>query len=180
MVIKAWISNLFWIFGELEEMIPPTLHYGIAELNPKKAVWRVRYRQGYPNCVWFDRHPKELDVKTIGKNSYSGSRINAAPDVTIEIGSDVSIGNNLAILNKLSHEYDARTKKGMKAGLLKIGKNVWIGDNVAILVGKGGISISEGSVVGYGSIVTKSLEKKNGVYSGSPAEFKKVRDFKLV
>ena len=48
----------------------------------------------------------------------------------------------------------------------KIGNNVIIGSNVTLLP----VSIVSGSVIGAGSIVTKSIKKK-GIYAGNPAKF---------
>ena len=48
----------------------------------------------------------------------------------------------------------------------KIGNNVVIGSNVTLLP----VSIVSGSVIGAGSIVTKSIKKK-GIYAGNPAKF---------
>ena len=51
-----------------------------------------------------------------------------------------------------------------------IGRRVWIGRNVVICKG---CSISDNSIVGVGSVVTRPFEEKNVVIAGNPAEIKK-------
>lgn len=50
---------------------------------------------------------------------------------------------------------------------IKIGNDVWIGEGVTCLPG---IEIVTGSVIGAGSVMTKSTEPY-GIYAGNPAEF---------
>lgn len=70
-------------------------------------------------------------------------------------------------------------------GLTTIGRNlnekhteIVIGDDVTLGVGakviaKGKLAIASGVVIGANAVVTKSLEKENGVYVGIPARFLK-------
>lgn len=70
-------------------------------------------------------------------------------------------------------------------GQTTIGRNlneehteISIGDNVTLGVGakivaKGRLTIASGVVIGANAVVTKSLEKENGVYIGIPARFLK-------
>ena len=51
-------------------------------------------------------------------------------------------------------------------GKVKIGNNVWLGQNVSILKG---VTIGDNVVIGYGSIVTKNIPS-NSVAVGSPAK----------
>lgn len=69
------------------------------------------------------------------------------------------LGKNLASLN---FETSYKTL---------IGNDVWIGSNALI---KGGIEISDGAVIGMGSIVTKNVGPYE-VWAGNPAKFIKKR-----
>ena len=57
-------------------------------------------------------------------------------------------------------------------GNIFIGNDVWISSNCVILPN---VKISDGIVVGAGSIVTKDLNIENGIYAGVPAKFIKLR-----
>lgn len=91
------LSRLIYPLGLLLSKVP-TLVYGICELNPLKVVWREKYRQSYPNCVWFFKYPNHLNVMYIGKNSTSGNAIILAHWIPCYIGNNTTIGRNLKIL----------------------------------------------------------------------------------
>lgn len=81
----------------------------------------------------------------------------------IEIGSDVLIGNFVAITDTSSHEIISG--EGPRISKVFIGCNVWIGRGVTILPG---VSVGSGSVIGAGSVVTKDIPE-NVVAAGAPA-----------
>ena len=89
----------------------------------------------------------------------------------IHIGADCLIGPNVQLL-AVSHDIEpnARLVKHNYADDIIIGNNVWLGGGVIVLAG---VSIGDHSVVGAGSVVTKSIEA-NSFYAGNPAV--KVRD----
>ncbi|MEO6150399.1 MAG: acyltransferase [Mucilaginibacter sp.] len=90
----------------------------------------------------------------------------------ITIGQNVSIAHQCSLLST-SHTWDSIDipirLNPVKKEPLSIKSNVWIGCGVRIL---GGVTIGGDSIVGAGSVVTKSLPK-NGIYVGSPAKFLK-------
>jgi acetyltransferase-like isoleucine patch superfamily enzyme len=93
----------------------------------------------------------------------------------ITIGDEVSIGHRVSILST-EHCYDdsdlpIRRQKSKNNGV-RIGSNVWIGANVTILAGA---SIPDGCIIGAGAIVTRKLDKQDGIYVGNPARFLKSR-----
>lgn len=73
----------------------------------------------------------------------------------IVFGNDVFIGPNCGFY-AAGHPLDpVQRNKGLEyAKPIKIGDNVWIGGNVAVLPG---ITIGENTVIGAGSIVTKDI-----------------------
>jgi acetyltransferase-like isoleucine patch superfamily enzyme len=139
---------------------------------------------------------------TIGKGFYSGIRVRLwakskliigenfyiGRDAFIEgnavIGDNVMIGNRAAIIGKYDHCYQTvgtpiRFAVQMRDAdydwkgidLLTIIENdVMVGHSSTIL---GGVKISEGSIIGATSLVTKDVEPYS-IYMGSPA--KKIRD----
>jgi len=90
------------------------------------------------------------------------------------IGDNVLIGPNCMITGgghgtKLNGTL-IRLQESLPKGIA-ISSDVWIGANAVIL---DGVSVSEGTVIGAGSVVTKSTER-NGVYCGNPAKLIKFR-----
>lgn len=87
----------------------------------------------------------------------------------ITIGDYVLIGPNVVISSGM-HEY---TKSRLPVALqrivpkqIRIGNGVWIGANVVVMPG---VTISDGTIVGAGSVVTKSTEPYS-VVAGVPAK----------
>lgn len=90
----------------------------------------------------------------------------------IEIGDNVLIGSKVYITD---HFHGEITKEALSlcpidrplyCKPVKIGSNVWIGDNVCILPG---VSIGDNVIVGANAVVTKSFPK-NVVIAGVPAK----------
>lgn len=79
------------------------------------------------------------------------------------------IAPNVGIITSNHDLYDL--DKRMPAQNVKIGKKCWIGMNSMILPG---VELGEHTIVGAGSVVTKSFKKGNCVIAGNPA--RKIRD----
>lgn len=84
--------------------------------------------------------------------------INSSKGGTIEIGSDVLIGNNV-VIRSANHIYKNTKEKinesGHNSGKISIGNNVWIGANCVILKD---VSIGDNSVIGAGTVVSKNVK----------------------
>ncbi|MGH7866710.1 MAG: acyltransferase [Candidatus Dormibacteraceae bacterium] len=95
----------------------------------------------------------------------SGTVIGAAESITI--GDDVLCGANVTITDTDWHGLpaDRRLLPGRSASVV-IGNNVWLGLNVIVLKG---VTIGSNTVVGAGSLVSKSLPE-NVVAGGIPAK----------
>lgn len=82
----------------------------------------------------------------------------------------ISIGNNVTFSSGVFvTAHDASTKRELgyaKIGLVEIEDNVFVGANTTILPG---VKIGKGSIVGAGSVVTKSIPE-NSVACGCPAK----------
>jgi acetyltransferase-like isoleucine patch superfamily enzyme len=83
----------------------------------------------------------------------------------IEIGNNVFIGSGVKIISA-NHDFYDYTKH-TKAKSIIIGNNVWIGANSIILPE---VNIADGCIIGAGSVVTKSFNKKNCIIAGNPAK----------
>jgi acetyltransferase-like isoleucine patch superfamily enzyme len=150
-----------------------------------------------PNILWpLKRYLIKKSLKKAGKNfrfginsRFSDHRLIAVGDhvfmgmdtvinttVPVVIGSDVMFGPGVTIMggdHNIS-EVGKRmrdVKTGGKNIPIIIEDDVWISVNVTILKG---VNISEGTVIGAGSIVTKSLPPYS-VCMGNPCKSKKLR-----
>lgn len=101
------------------------------------------------------------DYSGIGKNSFI--------DKHVSIGKYVMMGQNCNIFTR-NHKFEDISKPMCFQGFsdykpVVIEDDVWIGANVIILPG---IRIGKGSIIGAGSVVTKSVEPYS-VVGGNPA-----------
>ena len=108
-------------------------------------------------------------------------RINARPEAKtqlsvkgetkIEIGERCLLSNTIDIATTDWH--CILDEQGERTNLDKdvyIGRHVWIGRKA--MIGKG-VSIPENSVIGAGSVVTKSFDEGNVIIAGNPAKVRK-------
>jgi acetyltransferase-like isoleucine patch superfamily enzyme len=99
---------------------------------------------------------------SIGNNSgFSGTVIGCFKE--IRIGDHVKCGANTLITDSDWHSEDPRSGK---PETVIIENNVWLGVNVTVLKG---ITIGENSVIGAGSVVTKSIPP-NVIAAGNPCK----------
>lgn len=92
----------------------------------------------------------------------------------IKIGNDVSIAHGVTILSENHIFSDINTPikdQGIDYKMTEIESNVWIGAKASVL---SGVTIKSGSIVGAGSIVTKSIDN-NSIVAGVPAQLIKKR-----
>ncbi|KUJ84991.1 acyltransferase [Microbulbifer flavimaris] len=92
-----------------------------------------------------------------------GVRISAAESITI--GDACMIAANVYISDSDWHGLYNRTRPFRCTAPITLGNNVWIGDSAIVCKG---VSIGDNSVVGAGSVVTKSVPA-NTVVAGNPA-----------
>lgn len=116
---------------------------------------------------------------TIGQDVFigSGAKFSSQNDV-IKIGNKVMFGPNVTILGGDHNTeelgkfmFDVKNKLPHNDSPIILEDDVWIGANVIILKG---VKISRGSIVGAGSLVTKSCEPYS-ILVGTPAKVKKMR-----
>lgn len=103
----------------------------------------------------------------MGRNSflnYDAIVLDCAP---VTIGDDVSIGPRAQLLTALHpmEDHELRRQRWETAAPITIGDNVWLGGGVIVCPG---VTIGSDTVVGAGSVVTRSLPGK--VFAaGNPA-----------
>lgn len=89
----------------------------------------------------------------------------AASDAKIVIGQGTFIGPNVGIITA-NHDLNDLTKAAPGKDVV-LGKNCWIGMNSVILPG---VTLGDHTIVGAGSVVTKSFPEGNCVIAGNPAK----------
>lgn len=95
------------------------------------------------------------------------SKIFFGNDVLVGPGVKMFCGNHGSILNGIAMTYQDR-----KEADIIIGDDVWIGANSVIV---SGVTISNGSIIAAGSVVTKNVPS-NAIVGGVPAKFIKYRE----
>lgn len=123
----------------------------------------------------------ELDIVVDGDNNrviigdntiISGKTHLACIEGTdIEIGADCLLSANITMRTGDSHSItDLNGNRINPSKSISIDNHVWIGNSVTILKG---VSVRTNSIIGTGSVVTKSPEEVNCVLVGNPATVKK-------
>lgn len=103
----------------------------------------------------------------IGENFYINHNCVILDCAKVTFGDNVFIAPNCGFYTA-GHPLDYETRnKGLEfAKPIKVGNNVWIGGNVIVLPG---VEIGDNSVIGAGSVVTKSIPS-NVVAVGNPCK----------
>ncbi|MFS1953052.1 DapH/DapD/GlmU-related protein [Vibrio breoganii] len=110
----------------------------------------------------------------IGSNCQINDGVHIAAIESITIGNDVLIASRVFITDHQHGSYsgiphsnasEPVNKRKLSSDPVLIGNNVWIGEGVVILPG---ITISEDSIVGANSVVTKDVDKGT-IVAGNPA-----------
>lgn len=118
-------------------------------------------------------------ILKIGKNVQINDYVHIAARESVVIEDNVLIASKVFITDLNHGIYDENIESDLKiipkeralsSKPVKIEKNVWIGESVSILPG---VKIGENSIVGAGSVVTKSFPK-NVIVAGNPAKILKV------
>ena len=176
--IELQVSQLFFL----------TIYYGLLRYLPSHAtpIWGkiatfMRYRcckhifKKIGTNVNIDRNANFGSGRNIEVGDNSSIGINACiPSDTI-IGSNVMMGPNCYILAR-NHAFDRTDIPMIQQGYnankqTKIGDDVWIGRDVLMMPGR---TISNGTIVGGGCVLTKDFEPFS-IVGGNPSKLIKTR-----
>lgn len=150
-----------------------------------KLFFRKRVKaEDFKRCgfnVFISHRVKVFNPENISlaNNVYFGPGCTLFGHGGIDIGDAVVFGDDIKIMSS-NHSYDTLAPATIPftsdnvCREVTINKGAWIGSNSIILPG---VSIGEFSVVGAGSVVTKSTEPY-GIYAGNPARLIKYRENK--
>ena len=115
----------------------------------------------------------------IGDNCEFGDMTHIVAYKMVEIGNNVLIASKCFISDTNHGNYKDEKQDSPKVApndrkliskSVKIGNNVWIGENVVILPG---VKIGDGSIIGANSVVTKDV-RENAIAVGAPTRVVKV------
>ena len=115
----------------------------------------------YPEGIFF--HPDDMNNFQHFGCYFSNSNFGK-----IVIGHGTWIAPNVGIITT-NHSVVDLDKHDLPRDVY-IGNNCWLGMNVTILPG---VKLADNTIVGAGSVVTKSFEQGNCVIAGNPARFVK-------
>lgn len=101
----------------------------------------------------------------VGENTYINMNCSFIDDGKINIGKAVMFGAGVAVAT-VGHPIKPDMRKYMYTDPVNIGDNCWIGANVTICPG---VTVGENSVIGAGSVVTKSIPA-NVIAAGNPCK----------
>ena len=137
------------------------------------------------DVINFFNKPEVFGNVRIGRHTSingPGTRICAGKN-EVRIGAFCSIASNVVIqeynhamdrvttYSIFSHIFDQKVEEIVSKGAIIIEDDVWIGSNAVVL---SGVKIGRGSIVGAGSIVTKSIPPYS-IVAGNPAKIIKRR-----
>ena len=161
----------------LEHLIPfykDWRQFCMSTILPNKYIDYFKFRVGINKIYWprektcLVTNPRKIYVGINSKIGRPGTYISGAGGVWI--GNYVRFGPNVGILSSNHDLYDR--DKNVSAPV-KIGDYCWIGMNSLVLAG---VELGPSTIVGGGSVVTKSFPNGYCVIAGNPAKIIKYLD----
>lgn len=109
-----------------------------------------------------------------------GKNVRLNENVFLHASNGIYIGDNVTIsygASLITESYDISSDQSYLSrkhagNPIEIGNDVWICANATVLPG---VKIADGIIIAAGSVVSKDLTIKNGIYAGVPAVYKKGR-----
>ena len=151
--------------------------------NRKNMSWGEGFTCGYNcrmECVSISA---DMCGKiSLGKNAKIGNDVHIASASKVEIGDNVLMASHIFIsdLDHGNYAGDNQTSPEIAPDIreiysepIKIGNNVWLGENVVVLKG---VSIGNGCIIGANALVNKDIPDYS-IAVGSPAKVIKKYNF---
>lgn len=129
--------------------------------NCRFMNWSLGNLIGINHRCILSTYSKEAKLIIGDRCSFSGVSIWCHESITL--GNSVRVGANCTIMDSDQHTDDPRAGKNKP---VVIEDNVWLGGNVMVLKG---VTIGRNSLIGAGSVVTKSIPA-NVIAAGNPCK----------
>ena len=159
------------ILRSLLKLFIPGLNNQSKLMNPylmRHFLWNrvLGFNRHIPWPTHFTSQVGKLNRMKIGEDVCPGYSPNCYIQTigTIEIGDFTQIGPNVCII---SGNHDLQDLKRHIPDKVVIGKDCWLGANSVILPG---VYLGDGTIVGAGSVVTKSFLHGRVLIAGNPAK----------
>jgi|OM-RGC.v1.018499436 maltose O-acetyltransferase len=150
----------------------PVIASGAGVFSIHKSVkFGVKTSPSFYNSYSYIEARKKSSKIEIGEGTVFNNNASIIADAgSITIGNKCIIGTNFHVINSDFHAINRHESCEIKVSDVKIGDNVFIGNNVSVLKG---VYIPSDSVVANGSVVTKPINEK-AIIGGNPAKVLKL------
>lgn len=138
------------------------LHSPRGELFFERGILRFLGKAHFASGVAI----RNSGVLTIGDGFYANRNCRIACSREISLGNDVLLGWNVNIRDSDGHKVIVNNQALEKEKPVNIGNHVWLCSHAHVLKS---VSVLDNSIIGYGSIVTKSFDEPNIAIGGNPA-----------
>ncbi len=171
------IRSFFYSFGSNKKIVDgkPFFNQPTIVRGEGKIVFGADVAFGQIDSPFFLSGTSYLEARSLGSKIIFHNDVSCNNNLTIicdrtwvEIGPKVRIGTGVQIIESDFHNVDPlkRNASDYLCEPIKIGANVWIGNNTIVLKG---VKIGDNCVIAAGSVVTSSF-KSNHLIGGVPAK----------
>lgn len=165
---------LYWIYRYRKELGVSRRTVMIYMKNYFHWLFRINY---YYNLLIHsgNRISSHKNLKIFGHEKYLNKCLNLNSGIYLQCSNGLQIHGSCIIASGAkiisgNHQFDDFNAPSLPVNSIIIKKRCWIGANAVILPG---VILEEGTIVGAGSVVTKSFSKSNIVIAGNPARILK-------
>ena len=153
-----------WFSGKLFGLCAPGWKWVTAGVFSRMLGFGHRSRYPVSSKIKISQ-PGNINFSVDDLNNFQGQGNYYQALGKISIGKGTYIGPNVGLITA-NHDPD-NLDRNLPAKNITIGENCWIGMNAMVLPG---VILGNHTIVGAGSVVTKSFEKGNCIIAGNPAK----------